>query len=95
MENGGLSRPVPSRVEGAESRGYRRHEPEKTVLYEVVREHVNTFFELAAARSREGRGLPRYVKDAFLRYLKCGILAHGFIRVRCPDCGFDRAVAFS
>ena len=54
------------------------------MLYEIVREHVNTFFELAAARSREGRGLPRYVKDAFLRYLKCGILAHGFIRAFAP-----------
>jgi DNA-directed RNA polymerase subunit RPC12/RpoP len=28
-------------------------------------------------------------------YLDCGILARGFARVRCPDCGFERLVAFS
>ena len=74
---------------------YRRHEPEKTVLYEIVREHMNTFFALADARSRDGRGLPKYVKEAFRRYLDCGILAHGFTRIRCPDCGHDTVVAFS
>ena len=28
-------------------------------------------------------------------YLDCGILARGFARVRCSDCGFERLVAFS
>jgi hypothetical protein len=78
-----------------EKGAYRRYKPEKTVLYQVVREHLNTFLELADARSGDGRGLPKYVKEAFRRYLECGILAHGFIRVRCPGCGFDRVVAFS
>ena len=78
-----------------ESAVYRRHDPEKTALYQIVRERMNTFFGLADARSGEGRGLPRYVKDAFCRYLKCGILAHGFLRVRCPGCGYDTVVAFS
>ena len=27
--------------------------------------------------------------------LRCGILAHGFARVRCTDCGHDRLLAFS
>ncbi len=30
--------------------------------------------------------------DAFL---ECGILAHGFLRLRCGDCGHDKRVAFS
>ena len=25
----------------------------------------------------------------------CGILAHGFLRLRCGDCGHDKLVAFS
>ena len=28
-------------------------------------------------------------------YLDCGILAYGFVRARCEDCGASRAVAFS
>jgi len=30
--------------------------------------------------------------DAFL---ECGILAHGFLRLRCADCGHEKLVAFS
>jgi len=74
---------------------FRRHEPENTVLYKVVQEHLNTFLESAEARAGEGRGLPRYVRNAFRNYLECGILAYGFARLRCPDCGYDTVVAFS
>ena len=74
---------------------FRRHEPETTVLHQIVREHLHTFFEIADARSGEGRCLPRYVKNAFRSYLECGILAYGFARLRCPDCGYDAVVAFS
>ncbi len=28
-------------------------------------------------------------------YLRCGILAHGFARVRCEDCGHERLLACS
>ena len=28
-------------------------------------------------------------------YRKAGILAHGFLRLRCGDCGHDKLVAFS
>ena len=83
---------MPSRVEQAV---YHRRDPEQTVLYQVVRENLETFLEYADARSPEGRSLPRYVRNAFRRYLECGILAHGFARVRCPDCGYDAVVAFS
>jgi len=46
-------------------------------------------------RSAHGRGLPAFVERDLRAYLACGILAHGFARVRCPDCGFERLVAFS
>jgi len=35
------------------------------------------------------------VKDEFDAFLECGILAHGFLRLRCGDCGHDKLVAFS
>jgi hypothetical protein len=35
------------------------------------------------------------VEREFRRYLDCGLLCHGFARLRCPQCGFERLVAFS
>ena len=40
-------------------------------------------------------GLPQFVKDEFEAYLDCGILAHGFLRLRCEGCTRDTLVAFS
>lgn len=31
----------------------------------------------------------------FRRYLECGILAYGFARVRCGECGHDTLIAYS
>jgi hypothetical protein len=39
--------------------------------------------------------LPEFVKDEFEAYLECGILAHGFLRVRCAGCAHEKLVAFS
>ncbi|PTL75326.1 hypothetical protein DAT35_55100 [Vitiosangium sp. GDMCC 1.1324] len=52
-------------------------------MYEAVRDHLAT---LLAEASEVGRGLPRYVERDFARYLECGVLAHGFARVRCGSC---------
>jgi hypothetical protein len=43
----------------------------------------------------EGGGLPRYVERELAAYLKCGVLAHGFCRVRCQTCRDEIVVAFS
>jgi len=43
----------------------------------------------------EGGGLPRYVERELAGYLRCGVLAHGFARVKCPACGDEIVVAFS
>jgi putative transposase/transposase-like zinc-binding protein len=74
---------------------WRRREPERTVLHATVRAHLRTFLEEARARTDEGLGLPRFVEAEFERYLACGILAHGFARVRCERCGDELLVAFS
>src|SRR5215831_8818091 len=34
-------------------------------------------------------------KQEFREFLKCGVLAHGFTRLRCTDCMFERLVPFS
>lgn len=40
-------------------------------------------------------GLPPFVANEFRKFLRCGVLAHGFARVRCGDCAFGRLVPFS
>ena len=76
------------------SRSYVRRAPEHGVLHRVVREHLQTFlWELD--RHDEQRGAPLFVKREFQRFVRCGVLAHGFARFRCTDCGTDRLVAFS
>ena len=42
-----------------------------------------------------GASLPGFVKDEFDAFLECGILAYGFLRLRCGDCGHEKLVAFS
>ena len=69
-------------------------EPEKTLLHQVLREHLETFLAAARERSAYGRGLPAFVERELRAYLDCGILARGFARVRCKDCGFERPLAF-
>ncbi len=76
------------------SRSYVRRSPEQGVLHHVVREHLRTFlWELD--RHDEQRGAPLFVKREFQRFVRCGVLAHGFARFRCTGCGTDRLVAFS
>lgn len=73
---------------------YRPRRPGESVLYRIVREHLETF-RAQSASLRGGEGLPRFVEEEFRAYLRCGWLAAGFARFRCAACGTDRLVAFS
>ncbi|MFM7333964.1 MAG: transposase zinc-binding domain-containing protein, partial [Tabrizicola sp.] len=72
---------------------YERHRPEQTTLYRLVQQHAASF--IAHAEASTGSELPRFIKDEFDAFLECGILAHGFLRPRCGECGHDRLLAFS
>ena len=61
------------------------------MLYRVVQQHLATFL----ARAEGGGALPRFVRRELASFLECGVPAHGFIRVRCPQCRLDGLVAFS
>ncbi len=88
-----LASPCAQRAYGCgEAQRYARHRPEQSVLYGVVQQELETF--LARAQARE-RPVPRFVEREIRAFLRCGILAHGFVRVHCDDCGLDRVVAFS
>jgi hypothetical protein len=81
--------PVPHWVHVAD---YERHQPEKTLLYEVVREKLESFLSNA---SEQGAPVARFVEREIRGYLDCGILARGFLRLHCDACGRDRLLAFS
>ena len=89
----GLERKTVLRAAPAHTVHYERRRPEETILHCLVREHLETF--LAQVQARTGTGLPEFVKDEFEAFLECGILAHGFLRVRCADCAHEKLVAFS
>jgi hypothetical protein len=71
--------------------GYQRRTPEHTVLHELVSRHAQTMLD--ELRDADGRGLPRYVDRELAEYLRCGVLAHGFARVRCTACNDELLVA--
>ncbi|MBK6286684.1 MAG: transposase zinc-binding domain-containing protein [Gammaproteobacteria bacterium] len=58
----------------------------------MVEQHYPAF---VASLAEQGKVLPAYVEREFEAYLKCGRLEHGFLRVRCESCHFERLVAFS
>jgi hypothetical protein len=74
---------------------YRRRHPETTALYQVVQQHLETYLALAGEDDWDGQRVPAYVELEFRRYLECGILAYGFGRAGCADCGHDFMVAVS
>jgi hypothetical protein len=60
----------------------------------VVQKHFETFRALCQD-DWEGQSMPAYAEREFRRYLECGILAYGFARARCGECGHDFLLAFS
>lgn len=76
----------------ADAARYARHRPEQGLLYRVVERHYSVFLEALAA---QGHSLPKYVRQEFEDYLKCGRLEYGFLRVRCETCHAGKLVAFS
>ena len=73
---------------------YQPRTTERGILHGVVREHLETFLA-EAARAAGGTHLPEFVEREFRDFLTCGVLAHGFARVRCDTCAFERLVPFS
>ena len=72
---------------------YKRHQPEKTLLYKLIQENLLNFYQ-QMDRDYE-KGIPCFVRKEFDEFLKCGVLAHGFLRVQCTSCKHEKLVAFS
>ncbi|MBM2849512.1 MAG: hypothetical protein HW418_2454 [Anaerolineales bacterium] len=73
---------------------YRPRTAEASVLHLIIRQHLEDFLSAAADRA-DGAGLPEFITREFREFLTCGVLAHGFARVRCGRCALERLVPFS
>jgi hypothetical protein len=68
--------PAPGAASAPLGPRYRPRAPEKTVLYRLVQQHLETF--LAEPGEHGGPGCPRHVERELRRYLTCGVPAHGW-----------------
>ena len=84
---------------GSKPKLYNPRHPERTLFYQTIAEHFETWQALASAGQFDGQGdhhTPKpYVRQTFRKYLECGIFAHGFARAWCDDCGHDYFVDYS
>ncbi|MBC7691748.1 MAG: transposase zinc-binding domain-containing protein [Methylotenera sp.] len=62
------------------------------MLYRAVARNYRTFEAIADAGEKR---IPKHVTQEFEAFLRCGILAHGFLRLKCGDCKHEKIVAFS
>ena len=80
---------------------YQRRRPERSAAYQVVRENLKTWVvqrragKLVVGENWVVASVPGYVERDLRKFLECGILAHGFARARCEQCGKDFLVAYS
>ena len=71
---------------------YEPRRPERSDLHRIVREYGTEFLD---ALEDAGVHLPRSVVDGLERFLGCGVLSHGFLRIRCDDCRREKLLALS
>ena len=71
---------------------YKRRVPEQELLHQVLVEHLETFLDRARTEEHQ---LPLYVEKELRDYVECGVLGYGFVRLKCDDCGKEKALAFS
>jgi hypothetical protein len=80
--------------QGCTPAAYRRRSPADSPLYRAVQNHLETFLALCHDDWEDERISPNAERE-LRAYLECGILAYGFARARCGECGHDFLVAFS
>jgi len=74
------------------SNSYAPRKPEESVLYKAVAKNLRSFEAYVELSEKK---LPKHISEEFDAFLKCGILAHGFLRLKCTNCKTERLLAFS
>lgn len=71
---------------------YSSRDPTGSRIYQVIQRNWRAFETQARD---EGKKISGYAKREFERYLECGILSKGFVRLVCDSCKENRFIAFS
>jgi len=67
-------------------------DPRSTSLYNIIKYNYQDVFN---SKEHQGVVFPFHLKREFKRYLTCGILNFGMIRLQCTVCQKDKFVAYS
>jgi hypothetical protein len=73
---------------------YQRRDVERTTLYRLVRDHLETFYQ-AVEDGFASAPLPNFVKQEFERFLDCGVLCRGAALLVCETCSQTHVIALS
>ena len=85
-------RPAPA---CSNSRPYVPRRPQASPLYRLIDDHFETLTRVYEERYEPTHGALRaVVAEVVGRFLDCGLLEHGFARVRCAACRAEFLVAF-
>jgi ribosomal protein S27E len=88
--------PTDTRASADGSPVYRPRKPEASPLWQLVTHHAQAFLDVYDDRYACRYGpLRSVVPRALESFQRCGVLAWGFARVRCPDCRHEYLLAFS
>jgi hypothetical protein len=73
---------------------YKPRKPYKTILYEVFKDNLMSFFEEWESKD-SSKPLPNFVRKELSSFTDCGILQKGFTRIYCKTCKVDTLLPFS
>ena len=71
---------------------YRRRAPKESTLYQAIQVGLPALLQ---ALQSQDKTLPFHLAREFEEFQKCGVLEHGFIRVKCTQCRHEKIVGFS
>ncbi|MBT96467.1 MAG: IS91 family transposase, partial [Acidimicrobiaceae bacterium] len=83
---------MPKEGQRKQKYAYERRRPELSPCHKIIQSAWESFKE---DRQLEQRPLPQYVNNEFEAFLRCGIFAYGFLRLKCEACGEEKITAFS
>lgn len=90
------ARRAEARVVRGPSGVYRPRRPRASPLYRLINDHFQEFTTVYDERFQRRWGYWRpVVAEVVEKFLACGILTHGFARVRCGACRHEFLLAFS
>lgn len=72
------------------SQVYKPRAPQNTLLYKAIISHFNSFSALTGHEP-----LPSHIEREFSAYIRCGIRAYGFARLKCTACDKSYTIPFS